>query len=203
MNRIKKWLYGDRVDIEEITGTMQKVAENQAGVTGELGALKDETKKLVEAQLESETKLARIDEILRKVAESHQMLVDLARNQEERIDGHDETHKEIIDKLNVLIGAQVAYESRIQRLEESLVRLGELAGKREAPDDDRLTNDLASRNGEVDLIKENLDQVSALPAENTKKVKAVVAAQAPEVRKRKTTAAKKPRKATKKSDATL
>jgi hypothetical protein len=203
MNKIKKWLYGDRINIEEITGTLQKVAENQAGVSGELWALKDETQKLVEAQLASETKLARFDEILRKVAESHQMLVDLARNQEERIDGHDESHKEIIEKLNALIGAQVAFESRVQRLEESLVRLGELAGKREDANDDRLVIDFESRNGEVDLIKENLDQVAVLPAENSKKVKAVVAAQAPEVSKRKTTAAKKPRKTTKKSEATV
>jgi len=253
MKLIKKWLSeGDVLDIEEITRSLQKVAENQSGFSGEIGALKEQTQKLVDAQLASEPKPAHLDEVLQKLAESHQMLVDLAknqdaridrhdelhkgmdeklnalidaqvtndsrvqrleesiirlvelgRNQEERIDGHDAAHKETDEKLNALINAQVAYESRVQRLEESFVRLVELAGLKDERSDARPMRQPEILISQVDSIAENIDQVTSLPPENVKQTKAVVAASAPGVAKRKASAAKKSRKPTKKGNAAL
>ncbi|MCI0664253.1 MAG: hypothetical protein L0220_24605 [Acidobacteria bacterium] len=132
MKIIKKWWSeGDVIDIEEITRTLQKVAENQSGISEEIGALKEQTQKLVDAQLASEPKPAQLDEVLRKVAESHQMLVELAKNQDARIDRQDELHKGMDERLNALIDAQVAYDARAQRLEESIIRLVELATNQE------------------------------------------------------------------------
>jgi chromosome segregation ATPase len=133
MNRIKKWLNdGGITDIEEITRTLQKIVENQAGFSGDLGAIKDQTQKLFEAQVTSESRQARLDEALQKVAEFHQMLAKLVKNQEERIDEHNEINKGIDARLNVLIEAQVANDSRAQRIEESIGRLIELTKNQEA-----------------------------------------------------------------------
>lgn len=129
MKIIKKWLSeGDDIGIEEINRTLQKVAEYQAGLSGEVGALKEQTQKLVEAQFASEPRQVHLDEVLRKIAESHQRLVELAKNQAERINAHDEMHKVMDERLNALIDAQVASDARARRLEESIDRLVELAG---------------------------------------------------------------------------
>ena len=253
MKIIKKWLSeGDDLGIEEINRTLQKLAEYQAGLSGEVGALKEQTQKLVEAQFASEPRQAHLDEVLQKIAESHQMLVELARNQEERIDvhdemhkvmderlnalidaqvasdartrrleesivrlvefagkqeeridGHDLAHKETDEKLNELINAQVAYESRVQRLEDSFVRLVELAGIKEERSDTRGLRQEETLLGQGNSITQNIDQVSTLPAGDIKQSKALVAASAPGVAKRKINAAKKSRKPTKKGSMAI
>jgi hypothetical protein len=103
--------------LDDITRTLQTVAENQAQFTADLGALREQTEKLARSDrlLEEATQLhqqvlrnhearqTHLDEAFKQVAVSHQMVVELLQIQEERIDGHDESTKNTDARLNALI----------------------------------------------------------------------------------------------------
>ena len=142
--------------IEEIERTLQTVAE---------------------AQLAYESRQARLEEAFKQVAESHKMLVEMARIQEERIDGHDEALKFAGEKLNGLIDAQIGHESRQARLEDSFQQVAQSF---------KLLVELASNtDGRLDAVEEaqvhtdsRLDALIDSQIQLTHRVDSLVASQA-------------------------
>ncbi|MCI0662789.1 MAG: hypothetical protein L0220_17110, partial [Acidobacteria bacterium] len=177
--------------IDEITRTLQTVAENQAQTTqrqAELEATVQEIAQFHQQALRNhEVRQAHFDEAFK-------MLIELARIQEGRIDGHDEEHKSTDEKLNALIGTHVGYDSRQALLETAvqqvavsyqmiveLIQIQEerIDGHDEMHKDtdarlnalidsqirvgekvDKLTADITAVNGRVDRIDERLDRMS-------------------------------------------
>src|SRR5262249_20549274 len=103
--------------IEEISQTLQTVAENQAQLVSDIGALREQTDKLASASqvlgeaaglhqqvLRShEERQAKLDESFRQVAESHAQLVEMLRHHEERLDAYDESRRDVDESLKALI----------------------------------------------------------------------------------------------------
>lgn len=77
--------------VEEITQTLQTVAENQA----------------------------HLDETVKQIAVAHKSVVELVRRHEERIDGQDVNRRESDERIEALINAQVRHEARREELEEA------------------------------------------------------------------------------------
>src|SRR5262247_1260534 len=106
--------------IDEITRTLQMVAENQAQTTqrqAELEATVQEIAQFHQQVLRNhEARQAHLDEAFK-------MLIELTRIQEERIDGHDDANKATDEKLYALIDAQVGYESRRAQLETAIQQI--------------------------------------------------------------------------------
>src|SRR5262249_20329250 len=98
-------------------------------------------KALIDAQVGREVRLSKLEE-------AHQLLINLARIQEGRIDGQDEARLHSDARLDTLIDSQITFG---QRFEQMTAR--------------------------VDRIGEHLDQVAAMQSENAAAIKTLIAVQ--------------------------
>jgi chromosome segregation ATPase len=158
---------------EEIERTMRFILEHQAQSTvkvdrlaEKVDALAENTNRLANAQLKYEARTGRLEE-------SFLILVQLARSTDERLDNADRTMSEFSDKMgkvsynlsevsgkmNALTDAQLKYEARAGRLEESFVMLVQLAQSTDEPLDnvDRKMSEVSDNLSEV---SDNLSEVS-------------------------------------------
>lgn len=86
---------------EEITQTLQTVAENQA---------------------RAEALASRLDETVKQIAEGHKTLIELVGVQDGRLDGHDTQRHETDKRIEALINAQVRADEHIEALINAQVR---------------------------------------------------------------------------------
>jgi hypothetical protein len=89
---------------EEITQTLQTVAENQA---------------------RAEALAGRLDETVKQIAEGHKTLIELVGVRDGRLDGHDTQHHETDKRIEALINAQVRADEHIEALINAQVRADE------------------------------------------------------------------------------
>lgn len=152
--------------IEEISQTLQTVANNQAQLTeaqtkaqtenearqAELDeAFKRFTEAQTKARTESDARLAQLDEIVKQIAVAHKSLVELIRTHEERLDGHDLDLRATDEKFNALATAQIGLEDRQAKIEESFQLLVQLARIQEERIDGH-DEALRQTNGKLDAL---------------------------------------------------
>jgi chromosome segregation ATPase len=211
--------------IDEITRTLQTVAENQAQHDKELGAL-------IQSQSRSEERHARLDEAFKQVAVAIEQLTQLAITTDGRLDDLEEAHRDTDARLNALIDSQMrlgekvdkltadivvtsgqvetltadiaAVNGRVVRTDERLDRIGEYIEEHSrhlARTDerlDRIGEYIEEHSRHLARIDKRLDQVVALQAENAEHIKALLVAQTMALPKPKAGAEKKARKSSKK-----
>lgn len=119
---------------EEITQTLQTVAENQAQTSADIRALREQTEKLAGAGNILEEAAALHQQVLRnheermaKLEETRAMLVEMIGRHEDRLDGHDSDHERTDGRLDALIDDQISARSQAEErgrlLDEKLARL--------------------------------------------------------------------------------
>jgi len=91
---------------------------------------------LINTQVRYEVRQELLEEAFRQVAESHQVLVQLASSHGERLDGHGKANVQTDSRLDALIDAQIQLLSRVETL----------------------TSGIAALNGSIDRIGAHLDQ---------------------------------------------
>jgi chromosome segregation ATPase len=204
--------------IDEITRTLQTVAENQAQHDKELGAL-------IQSQSRSEERQTRFDEAFKQVAVAIEQLTQLAITTDGRLDDLEEAHRDTDARLNALIDSQMRLGEKVDRLTADIVvtagqvetltadiaavngrvvrtdeRLDRMSERAEAHDQQltRIGEYIETHSQHLTRIDERLDHVAALQAENAEHIKVMLAAQTRALAKPKASAGKKAKKATKK-----
>lgn len=81
-----------------------------------LATLQENTSILAAAQVGHETRLARVEEGFRRLAEAHQALVQLLGIHDERLDAGDEARTHTDARLDGLIDAQIDFSERLAQL---------------------------------------------------------------------------------------
>jgi chromosome segregation ATPase len=190
--------------IDEITRTLQTVAENQAQHDKELGAL-------IQSQSRSEERQARLDEAFKQVAVAIGQLTQLAITTDGRLDDLEEAHRDTDARLNALIDSQMRLGEKVDKLTADIVvtsgqvetltaDIAAVNGRVVRTDErlDRIGEYIEAHSSHLTRIDERLDQVVALQAENAEHIKALLVAQTRALPKPKAGAAKKARKSSKK-----
>jgi chromosome segregation ATPase len=193
--------------IDEITRTLQTVAENQAQHDRELGAL-------IQSQSRSEERQARFDEAFKQVAVAIEQLTQLAITTDGRLDDLEEAHRDTDARLNALIDSQMRLGEKVDKLTADIVvtsgqvetltaDIAAVNGRVVRTDErlDRIGEYIEAHSQHLTRIDQRLDQVAALQAENAEHIKALVAAQVAAVTKPKAGPRKKVRKSSKKGGA--
>jgi chromosome segregation ATPase len=159
--------------IDEIERTLQTVAENQAKFSTDVARLEEQTAKLAGAGRIFEEASQLHQQVLRnhearhvRLDEAFSTVVDLLRIQEERIDLHDETHRDTDARLNVLIDSQLRLGEKVDKLTADIFVT---SGQVEALTADiaatsnqiaALTAGISAVNGRVERIDQRLDRMS-------------------------------------------
>jgi chromosome segregation ATPase len=204
--------------IDEITRTLQTVAENQARHDKELGAL-------IQSQSRSEERQARFDEAFKQVAVAIEQLTQLAITTDGRLDDLEEAHRDTDARLNALIDSQMRLGEKVDKLTADIVvtsgqvetltadiaavngrvvrtdeRLDRMSERAEAHDQQltRIGEYIERHSQHLTRIDERLDQVAALQAENAEHIKALLVAQTMALPKSKAGAVKNAKKSSKK-----
>ncbi len=81
-----------------------------------LTTLQEQTRIIAAAQIGHETRLARVEEGFRRLAEAHQALVQLLGIHDERLDAGDAAQEHTDARLDGLIDAQIDFSARLAQL---------------------------------------------------------------------------------------
>jgi hypothetical protein len=103
-----------------------------------LATLQEQTRVIAAAQIGHETRLARVEEGFRRLAEAHQALVQLLGIHDERLDAGDEARTHTDARLDGLIDAQIDFSERLAQLAELQVQHKREADERGARLDEKL-----------------------------------------------------------------
>jgi len=103
-----------------------------------LATLQENASILAAAQVGHETRLARVEEGFRRIAEAHQALVQLLGIHDERLDAGDEAQAHTDARLDALITAQIDFNERLAQLAAAQAEQRREAEERGARLDEKL-----------------------------------------------------------------
>ena len=117
---------------DEITQTLQAVADSQAQLSTDIDALRGQTAALTGAGRVLEGAATLHQQVLShavarqaKLEEAHTQLVEMLKRHLERFDGQDAAVKDADERPDARAGAHARYEARLERLEEAFRHVAE------------------------------------------------------------------------------